>query len=108
MLIQGSAAARHVSFRPIFAPREIADLLRESLFPMGVTVITVLYWNADGVILSLVNTHSEVGVYGLASTIAMNTLIVSVFFLKSTLSTATELFSRDVAAFAAFVRRSVS
>ncbi len=107
VLIQGSAAARHVSFRPIFAPREIADLLRESLFPMGVTVITVLYWNADGVILSLVNTHSEVGVYGLASTIAMNTLIVSVFFLKSTLSTATELFSRDVAAFAAFVRRSV-
>ncbi len=107
VLIQGRAASRQVSFRPIFALREVADLLRESLFPMGVTVITVLYWTADGVILSLVNTHSEVGVYGLASTIAMNTLIVSVFFLKSTLSTATELFSRDVAAFASFVRRSV-
>ena len=107
VLIQGSAAARQVSFRPIFAPREIADLLRESLFPMGVTIITVLYWRADGVILSLVNTHSEVGVYGLASSITINTLIVSVFFLKTTLSTATELFSRDVAAFAAFVRRSV-
>ncbi|UXA07484.1 oligosaccharide flippase family protein [Mycobacterium sp. SMC-2] len=107
VLIQGGAAARHVSLRPIFAPREVADLLRESLFPMGVTVITVLYWRADGVILSLVNTHSEVGVYGLASAIAMNTLILSVFFLKSTLSTATELFARDVAAFAAFVRHSV-
>ncbi|OBH31736.1 teichoic acid transporter [Mycobacterium sp. E342] len=108
VLIQSSAAARQVSFRPIFAPREIANLLRESLFPMGVTVITVLYWRADGVILSLVNTHSEVGVYGLASAIALNTLIISVFFLKSTLSTATELFSRDVAAFAAFVRHSVA
>lgn len=107
VLIQVSAAGRHVSLRPIFAPREVADLLRESLFPMGVTVITVLYWRADGVILSLVNTHAEVGVYGLASAIAMNTLVLSVFFLKSTLSTATELFSRDVAAFAAFVRRSV-
>jgi O-antigen/teichoic acid export membrane protein len=32
---------------------------------------------------------------------------LSVFFLKSTLSTATGLFSRDVGAFAAFLRRSV-
>ncbi|OOK79549.1 polysaccharide biosynthesis family protein [Mycobacterium kansasii] len=107
VLIQSSAAARHVSLRPSFALREAADLLRESLFPMGVTMVTVLYWRADGVILSLVNTHSEVGVYGLASSIALNTLVVSVFFLKSTLSTATELFSRDVAAFAGFMRRSV-
>lgn len=107
LLIQGRAARRHVSLRPIFAAREAVELLRESLFPMGVTVITVLYWRADGVILSLVNTHSEVGVYGLASSIALNTLIVSVFFLKSTLSTATELFSRDVAAFAGFIRRSI-
>ncbi|BBX54961.1 hypothetical protein MSHO_03060 [Mycobacterium shottsii] len=29
------------------------------------------------------------------------------FFLKSTLSTATELYSRDLAAFAGFIRRSV-
>lgn len=107
VLIQSSAAARHVSLRPSFALREAADLLRESLFPMGVTMITVLYWRADGVILSLVNNHSEVGVYGLASSIALNTLVVSVFFLKSTLSTATELFARDVAAFAGFMRRSV-
>ncbi|KAA8966020.1 oligosaccharide flippase family protein [Mycobacterium sp.] len=107
VLIQGRAAARHISLRPIFAPREAVNLLQESLFPMGVTVITVLYWRADGVILSLVSTHSEVGVYGLASSIALNTLVVAVFFLKSTLSTATELFARDVAAFAGFIRRSV-
>jgi O-antigen/teichoic acid export membrane protein len=54
-----------------------------------------------------VSTHSEVGVYGLAYSIAFNTSLVSAFFLKSTLSTATELYSRDVAAFAGFLRRSV-
>ncbi|OBJ02940.1 teichoic acid transporter [Mycobacterium alsense] len=107
LLIQGTAAARHISLRPIFAPREIADLLRESAFPIGVAVVGVLYWRADGVILSKVSTHAEVGVYGLAYTVAFNTLIVSVFFLKATLSTATELFSRDVAAFADFLRRCV-
>lgn len=107
VLIQSRAAARYVSLRPIFAPREAASLLRESLFPMGVAVITVLYWRVDGVILSLVNTHAEVGVYGLASSIAINTLMVSAFFLNTILSTATELFSRDVSAFASFLRRSV-
>jgi O-antigen/teichoic acid export membrane protein len=107
LLIQGTAAARHISLRPIFAPREVADLLRESAFPIGVAVVGVLYWRTDGVILSKVSTHAEVGVYGLAYTVAFNTLVVSMFFLKATLSTATELFSRDVAAFANFLRRCV-
>jgi O-antigen/teichoic acid export membrane protein len=107
LLIQGTAAARHISLRPIFAPREAADLLRESLPLIGFMVIGVLYWRADGVILSLLSTHSEVGVYGLATNIGITTVWVATFFLKSTLSTATELFSRDVAAFVGFMRRSV-
>jgi O-antigen/teichoic acid export membrane protein len=107
LLIQGAAAARHISLRPIFAPREAADLLRESLALMGFLVIAVVYWRVDGVILSLLSTHSEVGVYGLACTIASTAAVVSMLFLKSTLSTATELFSRDVAAFAGFLRRCV-
>jgi len=107
LLIQGTAAARQISLRPIFAPREVADLLRESLFPIGVAVVGVLYWRADGVILSKFSTHAEVGVYGLAYTVAFNTSVISLFFLKSTLSTATELFSRDVTAFVGFIRRGV-
>jgi O-antigen/teichoic acid export membrane protein len=107
LLIQGTAAARHISLRPIFAPGKAADLLRESLPLMASMVIATVYWRADGVILSVMSTHSEVGVYGLATTIAMNTTVVPFLFLKSTLSTATELFSRDVAAFTAFLRRSV-
>lgn len=107
LLIQGTAAARHISMRPVFAPREAADLLRESLPVMGSWVFGFLYFRADGVILSLRSTHSEVGVYGLACTIAGTTTVVAFLFLKSTLSTATELFSRDVAAFVGFLRRSV-
>ena len=107
LLIQGAAAAWRISLRPIFAPREAADLLRESLPLMAFMLIGVVYWKADGVILSLLSTHSEVGVYGLAGTIAGTTAVVSMLFLKSTLSTATELFSRDVAAFVGFLRRSV-
>ncbi len=107
LLIQGTAAARQVSLRPIFAWRETADLLRETLPQMGVAVLATLYLRADGVILSLLNTHSEVGVYGLSYILAFNTVIVATFFLKATLSTATELFSRDVGAFAGFIRSSV-
>jgi O-antigen/teichoic acid export membrane protein len=107
LVIQGVAASRHISLRPVFAPREAGDLLKESLALMGVLVVGILYWRTDGVILSLVSTHAEVGVYGLAYTIAFNTEALSTFFLKSTLSTATALFSRDVDAFAGFLRRSV-
>lgn len=107
LLIQGAAAMRHISVRPIFAPREAADLLRETLPLIGFMVVGILYTRADGVILSLLSTHSEVGVYGLALTIAFNTIVVSLIFHKATLATATELFSRDVAAFARFLRRSV-
>lgn len=107
LLIQGAAAMRHISVRPLFAPREAADLLRESLPLIGFLVVGLLYCRADGVILSLLSTHAEVGVYGLAFTIAFNTIVVSLIFLKSTLATATELFARDVVAFAGFLRRSV-
>jgi O-antigen/teichoic acid export membrane protein len=107
LLIQGTAAARHISLRPIFSLREITDLLKESLPLTGAMVIGILYWRTDGVLLSLLNSHAEIGVYGLAYMIAFNIEILSTFFLKSTLSTATELYSRDVAAFTGFLRRSV-
>src|SRR5262249_17278499 len=83
------------------------DLVRESLPLMGFLVVGLLYARADGVILSLLSSRSEVGVYGLALTIAFNTIVVSQIFQRSTLSTATELFSRDVAAFADFLRRCI-
>jgi O-antigen/teichoic acid export membrane protein len=107
LLIQGFAACRHISLKPVFSPRETRDLLRKSLAQMAIVIIVVLYWRADGVILSLLSSKSEVGVYGLAQTFALNTMVLSAFFLNSTLSTAAALFARDVAAFAGFMRRSV-
>lgn len=107
LLIQGAAAARHIKLRPVFSASESMHLLRESLPLMGVAVLGILYWRADGVILSLLSPHAEVGVYGLAYTIAFNTEALSVFFQKSTLSTATALYSRDIDAYVGFLRRSV-
>jgi O-antigen/teichoic acid export membrane protein len=107
LLIQGAAASRDISLRPVFSWRETADLLREALPVIGVVVLATVYWRCDGVILSLMSSRADVGVYGLACTVALNTVIVSLFFHRATLSTATELFSCDVAAFARFMRRSV-
>ena len=106
-MIQGVAASRHISLRPVFSARETRDLLRKSLVQMAIVITAVLYWRVDGVILSLLSNDSEVGVFGLAQTFALNTMVLSAFFLNSTLSTAAALFARDVAAFAGFMRRSV-
>ena len=107
LLIQGFAASRVLSMRPIFGWAESLDLIRESLPQTGVLVIAVLYWRADGVILSLLSVSSEVGVYGLAYTLAFTTLVLSQFFLKSTLSTMTEEFNRAPEVFARLIRRGV-
>ena len=69
-MIQGVAASRHISLRPVLA----AGVGPACWEPMGVIVIAILYSKADGVILSLVSTHSEM--HGLAITIAYNTLVL--------------------------------
>nr|CRL69245.1 colanic acid exporter [Mycolicibacterium komanii] len=107
LLIQGYAAMRHVSVRPVFARREALDLLRESLPLTAFLVAGLLYSNVDGVILSLLSSDFEVGVYRLAFTIAWSTIAVPLVFHSSTLATATGLFARSIDAFAGFLRRSV-
>ena len=93
--------------RPVFSWRETADLLREALPVIGAVVLATVYLRCDGVILSLLSNHAEVGVFGLAVTVAFNTVVLATFFQNATLSRATELFSSDVAAFAGFMRHSV-
>ncbi|WP_158166247.1 flippase [Mycolicibacterium smegmatis] len=107
LLIQGRAAARMVDWRPVFSFSESWDLLRESLPQTGVLIIAVLYWRADGVILSLRSTPDQVGVYGLAYTLAFTLSVLSTFFQSSTLSAATHSFAVDRDQFARFVSRSV-
>ncbi|MDV3125578.1 flippase [Mycobacterium sp. 21AC1] len=107
LLIQGVAATRISNWRPVFSLSESWALLRESLPQTGVLIIAVLYWRADGVILSLRSTPDQVGVYGLAYTLAFTVSVVSVFFQSSTLSAATHAFARDRNEFAHFVTRTV-
>ncbi|MBU9766757.1 oligosaccharide flippase family protein [Mycobacterium sp. TNTM28] len=107
LTIQGLAAARISDWRPVFSLSESWHLLRESLPQTGVLIIAVLYWRADGVILSLRSTPEQVGVYGLAYTLAFTLSVLSTFFQSSTLSTATHTFAIDRNSFARFVTRTV-
>ena len=107
LVIQGAAAARIVDWRPIFSLRESWELLRESLPQAGLLIIAVLYWRADGVILSLLSTSDQVGVYGLATTLAFTLTVLPTFFQSSTLSVMANSFARDRSEFARFVSRSV-
>jgi O-antigen/teichoic acid export membrane protein len=107
LVIQGVAAARIGDWRPVFSLSESWHLLRESLPQTGVLIIAVLYWRADGVILSLRSTPEQVGVYGLAYTLAFTLSVLSTFFQTSTLSAATHSFAVDRTEFARFVSRTV-
>ncbi|OBB22194.1 polysaccharide biosynthesis protein [Mycolicibacterium peregrinum] len=107
LAIQGVAAARISDWRPVFSFSESWHLLRESLPQTGVLIIAVLYWRADGVILSLRSTPDQVGVYGLAYTLAFTLSVLSTFFQSSTLSVATYSYAVDRTGFARFVTRTV-
>ncbi|GAA4397367.1 hypothetical protein GCM10023147_32630 [Tsukamurella soli] len=107
LVIEAVAAHRIIDARPVFAPGEAWELLRESLPQTGVLIIGVLYWRADGLILSLRSTASEVGAYGLAYNLAFNATVISTLYLSSSLSTMTALYSGDRHAFARFVTRSM-
>jgi O-antigen/teichoic acid export membrane protein len=107
LVVQGVAASRILSWRPVFAWRESCDLLRESLPQTAVLIIGVLYWRIDGVMLSLLDTPLQVGTYYLATTLAFTLSIVPTFFATSTLSTMTGLWSSDRERFSTFTARSI-
>ncbi|WP_245819601.1 flippase [Rhodococcoides yunnanense] len=107
LLVQFWAAGRMIPFWPIFSWRESLSLVVESLPQTGVLIIGVLYWRADAVLLSLLSSPEQVGVYGLAYTVAFTTSVISQFFLSSTLSSMTRRFAVDKKGFAEFVEKSV-
>lgn len=107
LIIQFWAAGRMIPFWPVFSWRESVSLVVESLPQTGVLIIGVLYWRADGVLLSVLSSPAQVGIYGLAYTVAFTTSVISQFFLSSTLSSMTQRFAVDKKGFANFVERSV-
>jgi O-antigen/teichoic acid export membrane protein len=107
LVIQGVAAARITNWRPVFALGESWDLLREGLPMTGILIVGVLYWRVDGVILSLLGSTDQVGVYGLAYTLTFTLTAVAAFFQASTLSAMTHSFARGHDEFIRFTARSV-
>lgn len=93
--------------QPTFSLQASWDLVRESIPQTVIIVIAVLYWRIDGVILSTMSTAEQVGLYGLAYTLAFTASMVSELFLNTTLSTSTELFAKSRRQFVEFSRRNL-
>jgi O-antigen/teichoic acid export membrane protein len=107
LITQGGAASRIVNCRPIFSLRESWQLLRLSFTQTVMLIIGVLFLRIDGVILSLLSTQQEVGVYGLVYTLAFTISVLPSFFATSTLSAMTHLYATDKERFARFISRSI-
>ncbi len=107
LIVKAIAARRIGVTMPVYEWRASWDLVRESLPQTVIIVVAVLYWRIDGVILSTVSTAEQVGLYGLAYTLAFTASMVSDLFLNTTLSTSTELFASSRRRFVEFSRRNM-
>lgn len=78
---------RYGPFRPVFDLATTVGLFREALPLAMVNLIGILYFRADGVLLSMLSEAEQVGAYGLGYRVAGNLGIVSMAFLSSVLAT---------------------
>lgn len=103
------AWARRVGrFRPVFAWRPSLSLLREGVPFALIIAIGVLYFRADGVMLSLLSDPAQVGAYGLAYRVAVNLSFVGTALAQASYSTLSEGWADGSARGAAEFRRGVS
>lgn len=90
--------------RPRFEMATTLSLLREGIPFTVIIVVGVLYWRADGAILSWMSGPDQVGAYGVAYSLAFNLEVISVVFASSTLSTLSALAASDLPRFDQSVR----
>lgn len=98
------SATRLEALRVRFDRVSSLDLLREGVPFTVITVVGVLYWRADGAILSWLSTSDQVGAYGVAYTLAFNLEVISLVFSAATLSTLTRHAATNLARFDEVVR----
>lgn len=98
------SARRLERLRPRFERAAALDLLREGVPFTVILVVGILYWRADGAILSWLSTPSEVGAYGVAYQLAFNLDVISAVFAAATLSTLTRWAATDLERFDRVVR----
>jgi len=97
-------ARRLERLRPRFEVGAALSLLREGVPFTVIIVVGILYWRADGAILSWLSNPEEVGAYGVAYSLAFNLEVISIVFASSTLSTLSRHAASDVARFDESVR----
>ncbi|WP_018334270.1 flippase [Actinomycetospora chiangmaiensis] len=95
LVIQWWGARRLTEIRWVVDWAEMWHLLKEA-FPLTViAIIAVLYWRADGLILSILGTPEQVGGYYAALSIAFTLTLISQVFERSVLSTINETYHSD-------------
>jgi O-antigen/teichoic acid export membrane protein len=100
LAIQWWGARRLTDIRWVVDWRAMGGLLKEA-FPLTViAVIAVLYWRADGLILSILAPAEQVSGYYTALQIAFTLTLISQVFERSVLSTINETFNTDRPRFA--------
>lgn len=103
MVVSLVAAGRMQRWVTRFDIRQSISLVRESLPLTAMIVVGVLYYRADGLLLSVLSDTSQVALYGLAYQIAGNLSMLPQVFAQTSMSTITERRA-DPAAFEATVQ----
>ncbi|GAA4835444.1 hypothetical protein GCM10023201_24970 [Actinomycetospora corticicola] len=100
LVIQWWGARRLTQLSWVVDWPEMWKLLKEA-FPLTViSIIAVLYWRADGLLLSILGTSEQIGGYYAALQIAFTLTLISQVFERSVLSTINETYNSDRARFA--------
>jgi O-antigen/teichoic acid export membrane protein len=105
LVLVALGARRLGRMRPRFHMAEAWDLLRESMPLTLLIVVAVLYWNADGFLLTLLAPVEQIAAYGVSLQIAFALTVVGQVFGRATLSTINAAFRQDPARFRAAVDR---
>lgn len=98
------SATRLETLRIRFDRSTSLNLLREGVPFTVIIMVGILYWRADGAILSWLSTPDQVGAYGVAYTLAFNLDVISAVFAAATLSTLTRLAANQLERFDEVVR----
>ena len=88
-------APRIQSVMPVLDRRKIVSLLRESMPFTLLLVVAVLYYRADGLLLSLLAEPEDVGIYGIAVALLGMISFVSTIVCKAVYPTMAETFTRN-------------
>ncbi|MCD2190226.1 flippase [Actinomycetospora soli] len=100
LVIQWWGARRLTTLSWVVDWPEMWRLLKEA-FPLTIiSIIAVLYWRADGLLLSILGTQEQIGGYYAALQIAFTLTLISQVFERSVLSTINETYNSDRERFA--------